>query len=333
MQLKKEQIEIIKLLSGGSVCAKLPCGFGKSLIFVNLAKTTNLRILVIEPLRAITSNQLDILSKKSFGFKSDFVDGRRSLDEKHEVIEGFNSGNIQLLYSTPETASYWREKLSPDLIVYDEADSILSYGDFRASMVNCLEAFGDVKALFLSATFTNKDYSLFKGHYPKLIFYEKDEPRKNVLIEHLFTNSATGSFLSRLIGGQTVIFVRTRAQADRLKLELNYANFITESYHSKKKDREEIEQRFQDGEIEVLITTAALNRGFNSFFQNLIIATVPSSINELKQQIGRVGRNNMLAKCYIVHDELDMYRVAQVRKIPVEKIVSFMSHIQLIKQV
>lgn len=112
-------------------------GAGKSLMFqipaVYLAKKYNKLTIIIEPVKALMQDQKEKLNQSGYmrveAFNSDLI----SQVEKEAVLEKIKSGEVDLLYLSPETLlSYSIETIIGDrdigLLIVDEAHIVTTWG-------------------------------------------------------------------------------------------------------------------------------------------------------------------------------------------------------------
>lgn len=116
VSLKPEQAEVVrKFVSGRDVLVALPTGAGKSLCFAclplvydSLRKVQHQSIvIVVSPLTALMQDQVANFTAR--GLKAAYIQG-----EGGDDVSGVLAGNVQLLYTSPETlilVPKWREML------------------------------------------------------------------------------------------------------------------------------------------------------------------------------------------------------------------------------
>ena len=114
-----------------------PTGAGKSLLFqipaVYLAKKHHKLTIVIEPVKALMQDQKDHLTSRGFTRVETFNSDLSSQAEKEAVLRRVKSGDVDLLYLSPETLlSYSMETLIGDreigLLIVDEAHIVTTWG-------------------------------------------------------------------------------------------------------------------------------------------------------------------------------------------------------------
>ncbi|MDD3793586.1 MAG: helicase-related protein [Candidatus Gracilibacteria bacterium] len=140
------QVENAKSKKNSSdVFITAPTGAGKSIIFqvpaLYLANKYKYVTIVISPLIALMNDQIQALHKKGI-YNVDFINSDKSVIEREEIINKIQSGDIDILYLSPELLlSYDISHFLGDqenggrelgLLVIDEAHLVTTWGrDFR----------------------------------------------------------------------------------------------------------------------------------------------------------------------------------------------------------
>lgn len=116
-----------------------PTGAGKSLLFqlsaIYIAKKYNLLTIIVSPLLALMDDQVNSLSGNYKAVAT--LNSNKSANEKERILNEVKSGNINLLYLSPELLlSYSITTFIGDrkigLVVVDEAHTVTTWGrDFR----------------------------------------------------------------------------------------------------------------------------------------------------------------------------------------------------------
>src|SRR3970040_680030 len=158
------QNEIIdSVLSGQDSFALMPTGGGKSVCFQIPAMMNEGICLVISPLVALMTDQVDNLQQRNI--KAIALTGGIRSDEMIDLLDNCQFGNYKFLYLSPERLqSDWimeRIKNLPiNLIAIDEAHCVSQWGhDFRPAYLkisNFKTYFPKVSFLALTATATPK---------------------------------------------------------------------------------------------------------------------------------------------------------------------------------
>ena len=173
----------------GDCIVSMPTGEGKSVCFqgpaLYKASLTKKLSLVITPLRALMQDQVEDLQKKGFATNVDYLSGDRQRPEVESIYRKLRSGEIALLYITPErfrvksfmNVLYQRMEMDGGLeyIIFDEAHCISQWGqefrpDYRNAILKCVELkqrFDFMFALF-SATVTTQVESDIRSFLPDI---------------------------------------------------------------------------------------------------------------------------------------------------------------------
>lgn len=188
-QWKPTQEEVLPYMweKRGNCIVSMPTGEGKSVCFqgpaLYRASITKKLSLVITPLRALMQDQVEELHKKGFATNVDYLSGGRQRPEVESIYRKLRSGEIALLYITPErfrvksfmNVLFQRMEMDDGLeyIIFDEAHCISQWGqefrpDYRNAVLTCIELrkqFDFMFALF-SATVTTQVESDIRSFLP-----------------------------------------------------------------------------------------------------------------------------------------------------------------------
>ena len=175
----------------GDCIVSMPTGEGKSVCFQGPAlfrsSITRKLSLVITPLRALMQDQVEDLQKKGFATNVDYLNGDRQRPEVENIYRRLRSGEIALLYITPErfrvksfmNVLYQRMEMDGGLeyIIFDEAHCISQWGqefrpDYRNAILNCIrfreEYHFDFMFALFSATVTTQVESDIRSFLPDI---------------------------------------------------------------------------------------------------------------------------------------------------------------------
>ncbi len=193
----------------GDCVISIPTGGGKSILFqgpaLARAMTSNRLTLVVSPLRALIQDQVEELHVKGFVSNVDYLSGDRMQAETQQIYRRIQSGEIALLYITPERLRvrsfmdvlYQRLQMDGGLeyVVFDEAHCISQWGqDFRPDYRNAVQWCVDMKngknefdimvALF-SATVTTQVEQDFKSYFPDIVRLGQKSEEYNPIRQHI----------------------------------------------------------------------------------------------------------------------------------------------------
>jgi ATP-dependent DNA helicase RecQ len=324
------QFEIIKdVLLGHNVCASIPTGAGKSLVYQSMAVLAKSTVLVVEPYISLIRDQIaeaKMLSIPAASFHSDMTE-----DEQHAFVENMRDNKLRLLFVTPERFAseefnQFLLTLNVARIIIDEAHAVVSMGEgFRPAYSMLGKAISDfnrakvangenkASVTFLSATLTDSTIQ-------KLVEqFELNDVKKHIIrskrhnIRIGVEKMSNDQKISRSLElarqtsayGATLIYVSCKLTAnilyDRFKLRgldvgVHHASLSTQ-------ERVSVLEWYKSSENGILITTSALSAGFNK--QN--IRTVvhfhpPRTIEDYVQEIGRGGRDGKDAEAFCLFD-------------------------------
>ena len=229
-----------------------------------------------------------------------------------QVLVG-TPGKIHQLYAMKRTLRLKQMKV----VVFDEGDNLMA-GGFRDSSTRLLREVRKfnkkVQVLLFSATFNDavKDFAVRQVPNANQIFLAKEdlsldvikqykvkvpsrEDKATVVKERIFE-------LADLKSGQSIIFVKTRANAAKLHAEMESEGHKCTSIHGKMehKDRDRVVNEFREGRTRVLIATDVLSRGFDvssvTLVVNYDIPTTESGQPDYETYVHRVGRTGRLGK-------------------------------------
>lgn len=296
---QKELIE--HLLKNHDLIVSIPTGAGKSLIFQLAGLLKSGITIVITPLIALMIDQVNQLKENNIRACAFYS----SLSEDEKRKQMLNIDSYKFIYITPErfNLDVFREKLiNVSLVVIDEAHTILWGKDFRKSFLqigNNIQKFKkEVTICAFSATLNYKSLlfikSVLKLKHPYL-YYEY--PIKNNLEYHIINLSKykLEELLEKFVNKKVIIYTVTIKNTLNLYQQLkNKFNVLI--YHGElDKDLKDRNQRqFKENLDSIMICTNSFGMGINEKNIRLIILyDIPLTLDDLLQQVGRAGRDNL----------------------------------------
>ncbi|KAF3792750.1 ATP-dependent DNA helicase Q-like 5 [Nymphaea thermarum] len=293
------QLEAIKrVLANESMMLVLPTGSGKSLCYQLPALIFPGIVLVVSPLVSLMIDQLRQLPPMIPG---SLLCSTQTSKEAAETIENIRSGAIKVLFVSPERLlnaeflSIFACESLVSFVVIDEAHCLSewshnfrpSYMRLRASVL-CDKL--NVKCfLAMTATATLKTLNSIMSvlEIPPTNLIQASCIRKNLQL--------------------SVISSKNRKYETDLVCKLLSDNQISARiYHSgiPAKDRILVQKLFCSNKIQVVVATVAFGMGLNKSDVGAVIHySLPGSIEEYVQEIGRAGRDGCLAFCHILLDD------------------------------
>ncbi len=318
------QQEVIEsIIAGRDTLAIMPTGSGKSICYQIPAIYFGGVCLVVSPLIALMQDQVRGLESKGVGAGC-LHSGLTAL-EKSEIMGAAKSRESYILFVSPERlmqeafVEYLRE-LKICFVVIDEAHCVVEWGfDFRPDYQR-LQFFKEqwrcpVLALTASATpLMRKEIARhLRLENPKIIcsgFF-----RDNLFcFVHLCPDFETKFAITmRAIDetghGRILVYCATRLQCESLAKRLSENIQSAAFYHAglTPARRSQIQSAMNQHQIKVLCCTCAFGMGIDYPDVRLVVHfEIPTSLEELYQEMGRAGRDQQPARVLTLYSERDL---------------------------
>jgi ATP-dependent DNA helicase RecQ len=313
------QMEVMEaVLSGKDALAVMPTGSGKSLTFQIPSLLLPKATVIVSPLISLMQDQVEKAEEAEI--ESAKLNSTLTAAEERETRDAISEGDSRLIYVTPErleNAEYRGvlREAGVSLFVVDEAHCISQWGhDFRPAYLalrDAIRELGRPPVLALTATATpeiQRDITQQLGLKDPVVVDTGIE-RPNLFFEVFRTvNGLAKRERIRSILNETegsgIIYVATVRTANELYGWLCAENVNAARYHGKMKtkEREEVQQRFMDGEFHVIVATKAFGLGIDKPDIRFIVHfNFPDSIESYYQEIGRAGRDGKVARCPLLY--------------------------------
>jgi ATP-dependent DNA helicase RecQ len=313
------QMEVMEaVLSGKDALAVMPTGSGKSLTFQIPSLLLPKATVIVSPLISLMQDQVEKAEEAEI--ESAKLNSTLTAAEERETRDAISEGDSRLIYVTPErleNAEYRGvlREAGVSLFVVDEAHCISQWGhDFRPAYLalrDAIRELGRPPVLALTATATpeiQRDITQQLGLKDPVVVDTGIE-RPNLFLEVFRTvNGLAKRARIRSILNETegsgIIYVATVRTANELYGWLCAENVNAARYHGKMKtkEREEVQQRFMDGEFHVIVATKAFGLGIDKPDIRFIVHfNFPDSIESYYQEIGRAGRDGKVARCPLLY--------------------------------
>jgi len=335
------QEEIIQsVFSGKDTLGLMPTGGGKSLTFQVPAMAMEGICIVVTPLIALMSDQVENLKKREI--KAIAVHSGMSKEEIDIALENSVFGNFKFLYISPERlgTDLFRAKIpamNVSLIAVDEAHCISQWGyDFRPSYLKIVELrtfLPEIPVLALTATATPK---VTEDIMEKLAFREKNIfrksfERKNIIyrVDHAEDKLYQTERIINQIPGTGIVYVRNRKKTSDITLYLRKHGISADFYHAGLQHdvRNQKQTDWQKGKTRVIVATNAFGMGIDKPDVRFVIhVDLPDSPEAYFQEAGRAGRDEKEATAILIYNETD-------RKTTEQRIANTFPDLSVVKKV
>ena len=336
---------IEEALAGRNALAVLPTGGGKSVCFQIPALMRPGLTLVVSPLIALMSDQVEAL--KQAGIAAARMDSNLDLNERDATWRRVEAGELKLLYVAPEglmsePVVRRLRGLQLGLIAIDEAHCVSQWGhDFRPdyrALGRLADMFPGVPRLALTATAdarTRIDIrSELRLEDAREFVASFARPELSLNAEH---KQRAGRRVAELVkarpGRSGIVYAGSREGTENLAEELVAQGIAAKAYHAGLDRRVRADRLawFLAEDGAVMVATIAFGMGIDKPDVRFVIhADPPASIEAYWQEVGRAGRDGEPAEGITLYGAADMNwamrRIAsrdlpdEVRQVQVRKV-------------
>ncbi len=313
---------VAEVLAGRHALAVLPTGGGKSVCYQIPALLRPGVGLVISPLIALMSDQVEAL--KQLGVAAARMDSGLTSNERDATWARLEAGALDLIYLSPEglmqPGNLRRLEQAPlSLIAVDEAHCVSQWGhDFRPeyrTLGRLAELFPDVPRIAVTATADARtridiaeelrltDSAQFVASFAR--------PELTLSAER--KRGAGGARVAQLVadrrGRSGIVYCGSRDGAERLAARLTADEIPARPYHAglDKAVRAEALTWFLAEDEAVIVATIAFGMGIDKPDVRFVIhADPPAAIEAYWQEIGRAGRDGQTAEGITLYGASDM---------------------------
>ena len=321
-EFRPGQAEIVDAVLAGENClAIMPTGGGKSLCFQLPALCRNGVTVVVSPLIALMRDQVRAL--RAAGVEAGALTSGNTEQETEEVFASLDEGRLRLLYIAPERLAAsatlpMLRRIGVTAIAVDEAHCVSQWGhDFRPDYLrigDLRRALGVPLAAFTAtADAETRDEivaRLFDGVAPSTFLRGFDRPNIHLAFEVKDTPRAQILRFAGARKGQSgIVYCGTRAKTETLAQALREAGHLACFYHGgmDPEERRRVEVRFQQDDGLIVVATIAFGMGIDKpDIRWVAHADLPKSVEGYYQEIGRAGRDGLLAETMTLYGPEDI---------------------------
>ncbi|HEY0760327.1 MAG TPA: RecQ family ATP-dependent DNA helicase [Acidisarcina sp.] len=318
--LRPGQEEAIRsLLEGRDTLVVQPTGSGKSAIYQIAGDLIPGATVIISPLIALQKDQADAIERSDLK-EAAIVNSTQGLVEQRETLQKIEDGEINYIFLAPEQlrkAETMRrlQGAGVSLFVVDEAHCVSQWGhDFRPDflqLATAIEGLGHPATLALTATASEQVRAeiieCLGLRSPRVIVQGFDRPNISLRVDPFFKEDEKRQALLRRVSFAEkpgIVYVATRKNAESIVAELVEEGTDAVLYHGglRAKERHAIQDRFMQGEAEVIVATNAFGMGVDKADIRFVYHyDISDSLDAYYQEIGRAGRDGEPAEAVLFY--------------------------------
>jgi ATP-dependent DNA helicase RecQ len=313
---------IAEVMAGRDALAVLPTGGGKSLCYQIPALLRPGVGLVVSPLIALMTDQVEAL--RQLGVRAARMDSGLSPEERERTWKALKAGAIDLIYLSPEGLSqaFVLERLAATpiaLVAIDEAHCVSQWGhDFRPeyrALGRLADVFPGVPRLAVTATADQRTREDIRAQLRlgTAADFVASFARRELALSAERKSGASAARVTDLVaarkGASGIVYCGSRAGSERLAEALSSKGLPARAYHAgleatTRRDR----QNWFRGESDAVMTaTIAFGMGIDKPDVRFVIhADPPAAIESYWQEVGRAGRDGERAEGLTLYGASDM---------------------------
>ena len=312
------------ILKGKDILGIMPTGTGKSVCYQIPAIVSDGLTLVVSPLIALMYDQVMALKEK--GVRASYLNSTLNPRQQEIVLERAAQGAYQLMYVTPErleTATFrnFAATMKIPLIAVDEAHCISRWGgDFRPAYAHISRFIQALPRRPVIAAFTATATDGVREEIVRALGMEDpvrivsgfDRPNIRMEVAKVEEKNKARRVVSYALahkGECGIIYCLTRRAAEELADRLSSTGLSVGCYHGGMASgkRDEAQAAFIDGRRKIMVATNAFGMGVDKPDVRYVICySMPASIEDYYQQIGRAGRDGKPAYSLMMYSHEDV---------------------------
>jgi RecQ family ATP-dependent DNA helicase len=319
-------------LEGRDSLIVMPTGGGKSLCYQLPGLATEDLTIVVSPLIALMNDQWRRLT--AAGHPVAMISSGMSAEAARGALDQVRGGTARIVYCSPErfASTVFLDALARrriDLLAVDEAHCVSEWGhDFRPDYLRLpevAERLGRPTVMACTATATKavaaEIVARFGLREPLQVRSGFDRPNLSFDVVRLEGKGSKARRLALLEAGladpdnrPAIVYCGTRRDTDEVAQGLRGSGLRALAYHAGMEagDRTATQQRFMEGEAEVIVATNAFGMGVDKAdVRSVWHMAIPTSLEAYYQEAGRGGRDGLPARAVLLAMRSDLGRLVR----------------------
>ena len=318
--LQEEVIDAI--VNKEDVLMILPTGGGKSLCYQLPTLLMEGITVVVSPLLALMHDQ--VVALKANDISAAMLSSMQTLEESQEIEEQLRRGEIKLLYVAPErlTNAYFLNllhQLPINFFVIDEAHCVSEWGhEFRENyrrLSLLKEQFSTTPIAAFTATAT---HAVEQDIATNLGLVEPKRVRGSLFRENLTIHARHRikdgrqqllEFLKVHTDESGIIYTLSRKSTENIASFLQGKGIEAKAYHAglSTQEKNSTYADFVADRVQIVVATIAFGMGIDkSNIRFVIHMTLPKTLENFYQEIGRSGRDGLEAETLLLYSAADI---------------------------
>lgn len=309
------------ILQKQDVLTILPTGGGKSLCYQLPTLLMSGVTVVISPLIALMQDQIKALN--DLNIKASMISSLQTVNENNQTMQELLKGELKFIYVAPErfTSNDFvgvLQRIDINYFVIDEAHCVSAWGhEFRAEYRNLdrlKRFFPNVCIAAFTATATKKvEADIAQSlnlENPKHFRAKTQRDNLEISCEPRISNGKTQilNFLKSHKGLCGIIYTFTRKETESIAQFLRENSYKAKAYHAglSVDVKNEVFNDFVYEKIDIVVATIAFGMGIDKSNIRFVIHTsLPKTLENYYQEIGRAGRDGEMAYTYLLYSKAD----------------------------